>query len=386
MNAKNQLPTMYETNPTIAGLNKVPGFDPRVCLRRTKSQNGEQEVLKLDLRYKKLWFRLAHPTGRLKTTALRITEQLAIIEAKVFLDKGDTEPVANFTVQRTVHDTPGGLYIQAAQYEAQDAALNDAGFGLQFSDVSVAPGEEIYGSELPLASTAPSSVPAAAAAPTAPPAPVKEASPVAKEEPAAMPVTAAETTVEPVAETAAETASELPVSQPEAMAADSEPTAETKLPVEESLPAKNSSQTSAPIRFSDHAGNKETPAETQVQSAIAAQEPSVASPAGVTPTTSLPVQTAPAEQTAPPASVASTEAPRYTRSTPVAELLTLMTYEEACSVQVDVGTCRGQTMRNVAERRPASLKWYIQGYSGDNNILRAAAQIMLDSLSAQKAG
>lgn len=319
MNAKKQLPTMYETNPTIAGLNKVPGFDPRVCLRRTKSQNGGQEVLKLDLRYKKLWFRLAHPTGRLKTTALRITEQLAIIEAKVFLDKGDTEPVANFTVQRTVHDTPGGLYIQAAQYEAQDTALNDAGFGLQFSDVSVAPGEEIYGSELPLASTAPSSVPAAVAAPPTPPAPVKEARPVAKEEPAAM-------------------------------AADSEPTAESKLPVEESLPVGNRNQTSTPIRFSDHAGNKETPAETQVQS------------------------------------TASTEAPLYTRSTPVAELLTLMTYEEACSVQVDVGTCRGQTMRNVAERRPASLKWYIQGYGGDNNILRAAAQIMLDSLSAQKAG
>lgn len=310
MNAKKQLPTMYETNPTIAGLNKVPGFDPRVCLRRTKSQNGGQEVLKLDLRYKKLWFRLAHPTGRLKTTALRITEQLAIIEAKVFLDKGDTEPVANFTVQRTVHDTPGGLYIQAAQYEAQDTALNDAGFGLQFSDVNVAPGEEIYGSELPLASTATSSVPAAVDAPPTPPAPVKEARPVAKEEPAA----------------------------------------ESKLPVEESLPVGNRNQTSTPIRFSDHAGNKETPAETQVQS------------------------------------TASTEAPLYTRSTPVAELLTLMTYEEACSVQVDVGTCRGQTMRNVAERRPASLKWYIQGYGGDNNILRAAAQIMLDSLSAQKAG
>lgn len=384
MNAKKQLPTMYETNPTIAGLNKVPGFDPRVCLRRTKSQNGGQEVLKLDLRYKKLWFRLAHPTGRLKTTALRITEQLAIIEAKVFLDKGDTEPVANFTVQRTVHDTPGGLYIQAAQYEAQDTALNDAGFGLQFSDVSVAPGEEIYGSELPLASTATSSVPAAVAAPPTPPAPVKEARPVAKEEPATMPATAVETTVEPTAETA----SELPISQSETMAADSEPTAESNLPVEKSLPVGNRNQTSTPIRFSDHAGNKETPAETQVQSTTATLEPSGASPVSVTPIESLPVQAAPAEskQAAPFVSTASTEAPLYTRSTPVAELLTLMTYEEACSVQVDVGTCRGQTMRNVAERRPASLKWYIQGYGGDNNILRAAAQIMLDSLSAQKAG
>ena len=39
--------------------------------------------MRLDLRYKKLWFRLACPTGRLKLNALRTTEKMAFFEAKV---------------------------------------------------------------------------------------------------------------------------------------------------------------------------------------------------------------------------------------------------------------------------------------------------------------
>ena len=45
-----------------------------------------------------------------------------------------------------------------------------------------------------------------------------------------------------------------------------------------------------------------------------------------------------------------------------------------------IGTCSGQTLKQVAERRPASLKWYVKGYSGDDNILRAGAKLMLDKL------
>ena len=47
---------------------------------------------------------------------------------------------------------------------------------------------------------------------------------------------------------------------------------------------------------------------------------------------------------------------------------------------VPIGTCSGQTLKQVAERRPASLKWYVKGYSGDDNILRAGAKLMLDKL------
>ena len=53
---------------------------------------------------------------------------------------------------------------------------------------------------------------------------------------------------------------------------------------------------------------------------------------------------------------------------------------EAEEIIVPIGTCSGQTLKQVAERRPASLKWYVKGYSGDDNILRAGAKLMLDKL------
>ena len=46
-------------------------------------------MLQLELPYQKLWFRLRHPQGRMKLTTLRITEQLAIMEARVYLDRSD---------------------------------------------------------------------------------------------------------------------------------------------------------------------------------------------------------------------------------------------------------------------------------------------------------
>ena len=115
--------TMYETVPAAAELNKVPGFDPLKFLRRTK------DTLKLDLPYQKLWFRMAHPNGRMRLTALRITEQMAIFEAKVFLDRSDAEPFSMSTAQQTTQDSRD--FVKAAQNEALSQALMDAGFGIQ---------------------------------------------------------------------------------------------------------------------------------------------------------------------------------------------------------------------------------------------------------------
>lgn len=75
----------------------------------------------------------------------------------------------------------------------------------------------------------------------------------------------------------------------------------------------------------------------------------------------------------------------YSADMPVDQIIKLMTVEEAGQVLVDIGTCNGWTMAQVAERRAPSLRWYVFGYQGNNNILRAAAQVMLDSLEAQKA-
>ena len=100
----NETKTMYHAVPVVSELNRVKGFDPTRFLRKTK------DGPKLDLSVKKLWFRLKYPNGRIKLSALKITDQLAIIEARVFFDKNDTQPVSSFTAQTNNQTTPGGLY------------------------------------------------------------------------------------------------------------------------------------------------------------------------------------------------------------------------------------------------------------------------------------
>ena len=99
MNEKsNPMPMMYKTIPAVAELNKVPGFDPLKFLRHKVSRKTNEEMLQLELPYQKLWFRLRHPQGRMKLTTLRITEQLAIMEARVYLDRSDAEPMSPLAV------------------------------------------------------------------------------------------------------------------------------------------------------------------------------------------------------------------------------------------------------------------------------------------------
>ena len=81
----------------------------------------------------------------------------------------------------------------------------------------------------------------------------------------------------------------------------------------------------------------------------------------------------------------SSEFPAYTADMQVEEICSMRSYEEAGNVIVPIGTCKGWTLAQVADRRPASLKWYINGYTGNDNILRAAATIMQSALDIQKA-
>ena len=135
MNKNGDSITMYGTIPAVAGLNRVEGFDPSSLLSRTVSPATGEEGLQLGLACKKLWFRLACPKGRLQTEKISLTEQMAVFEARVYLDCGDTNPVSSFVSGCAREDAPGGRYIQEAQDQAMDAALTDAGFGLQFADV-----------------------------------------------------------------------------------------------------------------------------------------------------------------------------------------------------------------------------------------------------------
>ena len=309
----NQEPILYTTNAAVASLNHVPGFDPLKFLRRTTSRKTGEDVMRLDLRYKKLWFRLACPTGRLKLNALRITEKMAIFEAKVYRDREDAEPLSSYVANCTLDTTPGGLYVEAAQEEALDTALSNAGFGIQFADVGSE--SEEYGSEVPVGAKA------EIAKPVQPKAEVAE--PVQKQ---------------------AETVKSAKSDPLDAIMADDMPVPEqvTAEIVEKSKTVVLESVQSAQI-----------PAEPPQNVIVLEQEPPAAA---------------------------------YTQSTPVEEIRRQMTYEQAQNVIVDCGTCKGWTLAQVADRRPASLRWYVKGYQGENNILRAAAAIIWDSLQEKQAG
>ena len=69
---------------------------------------------------------------------------------------------------------------------------------------------------------------------------------------------------------------------------------------------------------------------------------------------------------------------------PVEEIISRMSYEEACNVKVSEGICNGRILSEVADRRPASLRYYAHGYNGNDNVMRAAARILLSAME-QKA-
>lgn len=97
--------TLFNAVPVVSELNRVAGFDPLRFLKKTA--NGHE----LDLRYKKLWFRLKYPAGRTRLTPLRITDQLAIIEAKVFFDKDDADPASSYIAKEPYSESQRSVHI-----------------------------------------------------------------------------------------------------------------------------------------------------------------------------------------------------------------------------------------------------------------------------------
>ena len=315
----NETKTMYHAVPVVSELNRVKGFDPTRFLRKTK------DGPKLDLNVKKLWFRLKYPNGRIKLSALKITDQLAIIEARVFFDKNDTQPVSSFTAQTNNQTTPGGLYIEMAQHNAIDEALSSAGFGIQFVPANESRRPLVSESEIPKVEEKP-----IVEVPT-----VKVEVPIDKKvEPEQVVEPIVEETVEPpvVQAIVEEPITEVPAAQIAEMV-ESAPVEEAPAPVE----TKPEPEVVAPVNEV-----------TEIQE----DENNLS----------------------------------YNKSMSVEEICALMTEEEARNYVVPVGTCKNWTMDQVASRRPVSLKYYLSpAYTGDDNILRAAATIMLRLTQSQAA-
>jgi hypothetical protein len=263
--------TIYESLPVVAELNRVEGFDPRSFMREIETDTQEKQLY-LDVKYRKLWFRLKHPNGKIKKSIIKLTEQLAIVEAKVYLDKNDPEEnyVASALAQRFLQqdDRFGNRYVELAETASVGRALADAGFGIQFCDIGEESDPGIVDSGIPVGSSS-----------------GKGAGPVTGTQ-----------------------------------------------------PSSNGQSTAG-------AAPAKTPAPAQPP-----QQP----------------------KTQPPKA-------SYTSATPVDEIYNLMTLDEAKKVVVDCGYNKGKTMSQVALEKPGSLDWYVDSYKGPNNILRAAAKLLINS-------
>lgn len=386
--------TLINTVPSAATLRKVPGFDPLKYLRKTVSEKTGKNVLKLDLRYKRLWFRLACPNGRMLLNPLRITDQMAIYEAMVYMSKEETEPMSRVTSTASVLDAPNGQYIHAAQDAALDEALENAGFGIQLCDFVEGAGRADYGSEITfdispnavnqqqknnpqqhdVGSTTPPTAPAAQVSAPTPAAPtaqvttsVPATTPERKEDvlsigeqqetngvssAAAMPATAPSATAVPEASTS---------SAPAAAAESVEDTApDTASKIELTPMDLLMGKQSSVIPFPGAGHDTE-----QVRMPEVTSEPATASQ--------------PMPQTTAEAAPAAT----YTAEMTIEEIKERMTLDEAKAVVVSSGVCKGWTIAQVAERRAASLRFFLCAPFADN-ILKAASQMMLEQV--EKAG
>ena len=235
----------------------------------------------------KRWFRLACPNGALVLNALRVTDAMAIFEARVFADANDRNPLASFTATQKADKAKGDAYIRAAQDAALEEALKNAGFCLQISTLAR----------------------------------------VARD------------------------------AQP-AQANDAGQPSET--PKETAKPSPAPAQADAPRQ--EIMGNAPAPK----PAADSAPRPA---PVG------------------PPPHAAPRPAPvTYTADMTVDEITARMTLEQAQSLVVKDGTCKGWTLAQVAKDRPTSLRW-LQGVCPfADNELKAAATIVLNDLELKMAG
>lgn len=348
---------MYNQLPAAAKLNHVPGFDPARYLRKKYSKSYECEVVDLDLEYKKLWFRLVYPNGRLETTAVKITDQIAIFNTKVFFHLKDTEPVACFTSQEYKDNNQKSLYILNAQRESQSQALCDAGFGVQFHPAEM-PITDIRNTDTNCNHTTQQDDNSS------------EIIPPINEQPQSN-INDQKLFVEFSIKTQ-------PTDEPKVIQYESQLISENKIAA---FPAADLQE-----RSSDKSIAKTSNSNNQNLSSLLQAE-------SISSADNIPVDTTTAallsNNTEIQEGIVKESSEAHILITPdmsIEDICKTMTMEQALDVVVDIGTCNGWTLAEVAEKRAASLKWYLNGYPGENKLLKAGAMKILEEMFQQKVG
>lgn len=353
---------MYDEVEGIRNLNKVEGFDPRKYMRVIQ-QEGQAGKYYLDVAFRKLWFRLKYPEGKIVKKILKLTDQVAIVEARVYLNRNDAEEnfISNALAQKymTADGQFGNKFVELAETAAVGRALSDAGFGLQFADK-----EEDIDPEVTEAPFDPQMI-----------------------------LSGNSTDNETFGE----------------MLSGEDIEGETILP-DENIPGQYGIEEYIPMPEEVGQAMGMTPA---MQQAGAASKAAGQAAQGMAPTAAR--QAAPARQTAQPqqsaqaqqsvqgmtpaiqnrqgaqnsGNTASTKganaqaAGSIRKDMPVEQIYSMLNRDSAAAVVIPMGFNKGKTLGQVAVEKPANLQWYVDSYGGPDNLLRAAAKFLIDTALGQ---
>lgn len=315
--------SMYDEVEEIRNLNKVKGFDPRKFMRLI-AKEGQQGSYYLDVTFRKLWFRLCYPEGKIVKKLIKLTESVAIVEARVYLNRNDAEDnfVANALAQKyfSNEDQFGTKYVELAETAAVGRALSDAGFGLQFADK-----EGDFDPEV---------------------------------------------TEAPIDGQIMNGGTMLP-----------EGTYMDEVPFDEcSLPGQHNMDEYIPMPGQVGVALEQgmTPAMQQAQTPAMRQQ--MQAPAGQN-VNQRTMGNGQAVQAGNSPSVPKA----ISKDMPVEQIYQMLTMDTAAAVVVPIGFNKGKTLGQVAVEKPENLEWYVSSYGGPDNLLKAAAKFLLD-MAFGKAG
>lgn len=335
--------------PAVQQLRRVQGFDPLRFLKR--NANGGIE---LEPRYQRLWFRLACPDGKMLLNRLRVTDQIAVYEAQVFLSREDNQPITNFTAAVEKTQAPAGRYVQAAQDEALKTALDNAGFGIQLCEINPSAAVDAQADGKQEVATGAVNRQETALAVNRTAAPQRETS-VGENHPVQAVPTPREVQPQEAAKTPSVNQQEPPTQQAESVS--------DAMSLLQALGGGAAASEPEPVM---HQKAQEVPSETA--------EPAVTKRAETAQTVKPVVVDMP-----------TAAAPKYSDDMTVDEILSLMTEEEAAELVVTTGVNKGWTMAQVSEQRPSSLKYYAYLCEDCGNIVKAAAMLLMGGSQQLKA-
>lgn len=337
---------MYDSVEAVRNLNSVEGFNPRDFMRVIQGE-GESAKYYLDVAFRKLWFRLKYPEGRISKRLLKLENDMAVIEARVYLNYRDAEEnfVANaFSHKFRADDSQfGSKFVELAETAATGRALADAGFGLQFADCEKETDPEV------------------ADAPFEPRFLQGEGAGISY------------------------AAGNVPEIMDEAGTVMDENNLPGQHQIEEYLDAPQTAGQTAPVMQQNAATQGMPPAGETMRRAgeqkSAATAPSMPVQKPTAPTPAMMQGRTPAQAPRTPQQNVGT----IDKKLPVEQIYAMLDRDTAAAVVVNVGYSRGKTLGQIAVEKPDSLEWYVNQYNGPDNLLRAASKYLIDS-ALQKAG